>query len=149
VRAGESRRDRQIEQQRAVGHQLRMHRAGKRFDEHRVHPAAAALIRPRRIGEAITHHPLSGEQCRANDVVHMQRASGEHQQGLGHCGDLLGAALEHDAAHAFGQWRAARLASEAHREPLPCEVVSDVLRHRRFAGALDALERDELRAAHG
>ena len=93
-----------------------VHGLRQALDELGIHAAAASLVGAGGIGEAIADHPLAARQRRADEVADVQRAGGEHQQRLGHRGHGLGAALEHDLAHALGQRRAARLARGEHRQ---------------------------------
>src|SRR5262249_31193992 len=137
ARARKSRSDRQIEQQRAIGCELWMYCAGETVDERRVDPAATSLVGARGIRESIADYPLSRLERREDDILDVQGARSEHEQRLGHSRDRFTTAFEHDAAHPFGERRASGLAGEPHRDPLPRKPVTDALRDRRLAGALD------------
>src|SRR5256886_15148441 len=101
-------------------------------------------IGARGVGEAIAYHPLPARERRADDVLYVQGARGEHEQRLGERRYRLRAALQHDLPHPLCEGRATGLARQARRNAMAPEPGAHELRERGFTGALDALERDEL-----
>ena len=65
ARAGarQSQWHRQVEQQGAVGCELRVHRVRQRLDQRRIDATAAALVGARGVGEAIAYHPLAASSA--------------------------------------------------------------------------------------
>ena len=97
----------------------------------RVHAAAGALVGARRIGEAIAHHPASRAPAPGGSGCCTCSARAANISSVSATGvDLLGAALQHDLAHALGERRAAGLARGEHRR---CPRRSSVAAERHVA----------------
>ena len=83
------------------------------------------------------------------EILEMDAPRGEHQQRLRHGRHALLPPLEHDLPHALGERRAAGLAGQTSRGiAAALQPVAHRSRDGGFAGALDALERDEQSRAH-
>ena len=66
-----------------IGLQIRVHRRCERLDAGRINATPVALVGARGIREAIADHPLAARQRRSNQVLQVDAARREHQQGLG------------------------------------------------------------------
>ena len=65
------------------GFEIAVHGLREVVDELAVDTATAALVGMRRIGEAVTQHPLAARQRRPDEVVDVHLARAEHQQCFG------------------------------------------------------------------
>src|SRR5690606_3989338 len=128
--------------------ECRVHLRGEAFDELRIQPAAAALVRARRVGETIADDPGAACQRRPDDVLDVQGARGEEQEQLGDRRHRFLAVLEQELPDALRRRRAARLARGHHLEAAFLDQAPHILDVRRLADALAAFDGHETPRAH-
>src|SRR5690606_17551457 len=128
-----------IEQQRQIRLEAALHAVAKTFEERRVDPSASALIRERRIGEAIANDPFAALERRLDHERQMLRSRREHQQGFGLAPERLAVvAVEQEIPQALAEHRASRLARDAERNAQPAERLAHGFEARRLTDALDS-----------
>ena len=105
--------------------------------------AAAALVGEGGIGETVGHHGYAVLQRGQDNAVDMLGAGGKHEQGFG-TQPGLSFRVEQQAAQGFAQGCAAWLAGEQDGALLCGKPFSDHGQLGGFAGAVDAVEGDEM-----
>src|SRR5574338_42332 len=138
---------RHIEEQRQVGLAIAVHPALQGLDPIPCHAAAARLVRVSGIGEAVAQHPFSITEGRQDYPLQMFAAGGEHEQHLGF-GIQPFSAAEHDFAQPLAHRCSARFTGDADSDPALCQEVRKPSQVGGLAGAIEALEGDELAAGH-
>src|SRR5258706_15251051 len=134
-----------VEEEGRVGLQPRVHEALEPHDEIARQAAPAALVGVGRVTESVAHDPGAGRERGLDHVGHMLGARREHEERLG-----LGVhrAVPHQLADLLAGMRTAGLARERGGVAARAHQLAQELEVRRLAGAVDALERDELSAVH-
>ena len=139
--------DRHVEDQSEVGRKIADRNAFEPFDQPLIDLAEDALIDARGIGEAVADHPFAGIERRQDGALHVVVARRRKQHRLDLRSERLCRARQQHVADDLGARRAARLARQMHGKPKRFQAQRQHRGLGRLAGALAALERDEL-ASH-
>ena len=118
---------------------------------HLLHPqrAPGALVGERGVDEAVEQHERAPREQRREQLLHELCARGRVQQRLGARRDRQRGVLD-ERANPLGQRRPRRARAAARTRMSPRgELARERPRERRLAGAVDALDRDQLAARHG
>src|SRR5205823_2697130 len=110
-----------------------------------IESAPAALVGESRVAESVAQDPAASRKRRLDHLCEVLAARGEHE-------DRLGLRLHRDAqdelAQLLAHWRSARLARHDEIGTAGADAAREELDMRRFAGAIDAFQRDEFSARH-
>jgi hypothetical protein len=129
-----------VEPEREVGLQPGVDPAFEVAQHALVLAAAGALVRERRVGEAVAQDGVAARQRRHDHAVEVVAARGEDEQRLDDAVHLL---VQQQLAQVLGERRPTRLA-RADDAPTACaQARGERLDVRRLAGAVDPLEGDE------
>jgi len=115
------------------------HRLGTEF-------AATALIRFRRIREAVAENDASFRQRWENHFVNMLRARGEHERHLGEGRKSGGGGVEQKFTNFFAGRSTSRLASDRYRVAVGSQRARQFFHLRALAGAVEAFEGNKFSA---
>ena len=114
---------------------------GEARDELAAHALAGALIGDGGVGEAVADDEVASGERGLDDARHVVGARREHEQRLEDRRHRLG---EDRLPQALGELRAAGLARHDDVRALRAHRVGDEFDVGRFAGAVDAFQRQEL-----
>ncbi len=137
--------DRQIEQERQVGLQVRMHPGFELNEFFPVKTAATALIGVSGVAETIADDPVAARQRRFNDLRQVFPAGSEHQQGFGFEVHRL---TEQQLPQLLAERRAPRFAAGDDLQSALAQEVGQFLQMAAFTGTVDAFKSDESAALH-
>jgi len=111
--------------------------------------AAATLVGLGGVGEAVAENDFARVESGLNDLGDSLGAVGEHERHLGGGSKVGIAGVEQDLADAVAGGGSPRLAGYQRGVAAPVQPGSQLADLGSFAGAVEALERDELPARHG
>ena len=106
-------------------------------------PAAIALVGDGRIGEAVRQNDAAPGQRGKDQLVHILRAAGKHEQKFGGGCEFLVRGIEQNAADLLADAPAAGLRGFDYCLPVRAEAFGEHAHLGRFAAAVEAFEGDE------
>src|SRR3989442_15968742 len=140
--------DRRVEEERALRPQPADREARDRAQPLEIRAEPVALVRERRVEEAVGEDDLPRGERRPEDVADVLRARGGEEERLRLRTEREAARVKQHLADPLPERRAAGLARHEHVAPAAGERLREPRRLERFPQALAALEREEEPPAH-
>ncbi len=134
----------EIKEQRPFGHQAARGDGDDLAEDPEVHAATVALVGHRRIGVPRADDHATLGQGGTNHLGHVLGARGIEEQCIGDRVDRLAAVGHEQFVQPVAERGAARLARQEHVVPALDQRGRQPARLQRLAGAVGALDRDEM-----